>query len=135
MTSEGLKGSVRGVSRKLPLLVSDLFNIILHLRQSLPSGLFLSHFPATLLYVIFTSSMNASCPTHLIFLDSFALMMFGDYCRYWKSSIIVRFLPGSCCVTFDVYTCRRRNLIRIDSFILCIRLDSVACIMQRGLEK
>jgi hypothetical protein len=45
------------------------FNIILHLRAVLPSGLFRSSFSTNILYEFLISSKRAACPDHLIFPD------------------------------------------------------------------
>ena len=41
-----------------------------HLRLGLPSGLFLSGFPTKIMYTPLLSPIHATCPTHLILLDS-----------------------------------------------------------------
>ena len=45
------------------------FNIILHLRVGLPSGLFPSGFPTNTLYTHFLSPISATSPAYLILLD------------------------------------------------------------------
>jgi hypothetical protein len=45
------------------------FNIIIHLRLGLPSGLLPSGLPTKILYAPFPSPIRAACPAHLIVLD------------------------------------------------------------------
>ena len=60
-------GQISPVRAPIPLLLS--FLILAHLRIRLTSGLFPSGFPTKILYTPLLSSIHATCPTHLIFLD------------------------------------------------------------------
>jgi hypothetical protein len=58
-----------------------------HLLPGLPSGLFPSGFPTKILYALLMSHMRATCPIHLILLDSITRMIFGEVYKLWSSSL------------------------------------------------
>jgi hypothetical protein len=67
-----------------PNIHSSVFS---HLRLGLPSGLFLSGFPAKLLYAFLICPLRSTCPAHLIFLDLTTLITFGEVYKLWSSSL------------------------------------------------
>ena len=57
-----------------------------HLRLGHPSGLFPSEFPTKTLYTTLSSPIRATCPAHLIFLDSITRTIFGE--KYKSASFL-----------------------------------------------
>jgi len=64
-------------------------NLILssHLCLGLPSGLFPSGFPITILYATRLSHVRATCPAHLILHDLITQIIFGEAYRSVRSSL------------------------------------------------
>jgi len=62
---------------------SWIFILILssHLCLGLPSGIFPSGFPTKTLHATILSPIRATCPTHLILLDFFTRIIFGEEFR------------------------------------------------------
>jgi hypothetical protein len=60
-----------------------------HPRRGLPSGLFLSGFPAKIFYAFLISPMRATCPTHLTLHDFITLITFDEVYKLWSSSFAV----------------------------------------------
>jgi len=51
------------------------------LRLELPSGLFPSGIPQKILYTFLIFPMHVTCPTYLIIVDVFTLIIFGEACK------------------------------------------------------
>ena len=66
-----------------------------HLRQRLPSGLFLSGFPTKTLYTCDLSPIRAACPAHLILLDFITCTVLGEEYRSF-SSLLCSLLHSPC---------------------------------------
>jgi hypothetical protein len=52
-----------------PSYLSQIHRNIIHLRLGLPSGILPSGFPTNNLYAFILSTIHATCPSHIIFLD------------------------------------------------------------------
>jgi hypothetical protein len=70
-----------------------------HLRVGLPSDLFPSGFPTKTLYTPLLPAIRATCPAHLILLDSITRTILGEECKSFSSSLC-SFLY--CPVTCDI---------------------------------
>jgi hypothetical protein len=71
------------ISRRSILLLST------RLRLCLPSGLFLSSFPANILYTFRFSPIRATFPTHLILLNLIILIMLGEEYNSLFNSVLL----------------------------------------------
>jgi hypothetical protein len=70
------------------------FNIILHLRLGLSSGLFPSGFHTKILYAFLFAPKRATCSDHIIFLNLIILIIFDEKYKL-RSSSSCNFLPTS----------------------------------------
>jgi len=58
-----------------------------NLRLGLPSGLFPSGFRTAIFYVLLISSMRATFPAYIILFDLIILIICGEACTLWSSSL------------------------------------------------
>ena len=70
-----------------PTSWSSVLILSTHLRLGLPSGLFTSGFPTKTLYTLLSSPIRATCPAHLILVDSITSTILGEQYKSFSSSL------------------------------------------------
>jgi hypothetical protein len=70
-----------------PISLTSIIILSSHLLPGLPSDLFPSRFQTNILYAFLFSPICVTCPVHLILLDFITLMMSGEVCKLWSSSL------------------------------------------------
>jgi hypothetical protein len=70
-----------------PVFLRSILITFSHLRLGLSTGLFPSGFPTKTVCTFHFSPRRATCPVHLIRLDSICPMLFGDDYKLWRSSL------------------------------------------------
>jgi hypothetical protein len=70
-----------------PLSLRFILILSSHLCLGLPHSHLSSGFSTKILYPLLTSTMCAICTIHLILLDFFTLIIFGEGCKLWRSPL------------------------------------------------
>jgi hypothetical protein len=70
-----------------PIYLRSILILSSYLCLHLPSGFFPSGFPTKILYRSLISPMHVTYPTNHILLDLITLIIFGEMCKLWSSSL------------------------------------------------
>jgi len=90
-------------------------NIIPHLGLGLPNGTFSSGFPTKTLYTLLLSPIRATCPAHLILLDSFTRTILGEKWRDYSLPHYIVFSIPLLCILYVIISHQLSVLI----YLLC----------------